>query len=75
MLLLNLSTSKIILFDFYSRDSTSSESNQISPASSVSMIEEKEVEEIVKTLPEGCGMKGRLGLILSHDTTARFIDT
>ena len=43
----------------YVRDSSSNpESNQISPASSVSMIEEKEVEEIVKTLPEGCGMKG-----------------
>ena len=23
------------------------------------MMEEKEVEEIVKNLPEGCGMKGR----------------
>ena len=44
----------------YVRDSTTSEAS-ISPASSVSMIEEKEVEEIVKTLPEGCGMKGQLG--------------
>ena len=24
----------------------------------MSMMEEKEVEEIVKNLPEGCGMKG-----------------
>ena len=25
----------------------------------MSMMEEKEVEEIVKNLPEGCGMKGK----------------
>ena len=47
----------IIILILY-REPTTSEGS-ISPASSMSMMEEKEVEEIVKNLPEGCGMKGK----------------
>lgn len=47
----------------YDRDNTASEAANISPASSSTALDEKEIDEAIRNLPEGSGMRG----IAIHD--------